>query len=159
MADEVLDQQIRVGARERTDGEDGGVGTPPSPSRRRSKISDRAVHTTSKGVSRSQSAIVSSRSSKVGSAQWMSSTISTTGPCGRQSLEEPADRPRRFPLRQRRVGDPEDLRQGVDDTLPVLGLRQSCEGFRRTVAASSPSRISAASRTTSAIGQYVIASP
>ena len=127
--DEVLDQQVRVRAREGTDGEDGGVGSPSAPPRpsledlhpRRADDKQRCV-----------TQPVSDRLEQVEQGGLGPMDVlddQDDRSLGRHPLEEPADRPRRFTLRERRVGDPEDLRQGVDDALPVLGLRQARDKF------------------------------
>ena len=64
----------------------------PSTSAAASKRSGRAVHRTRSGTSCAKAATYSMRSRNAGSAQWMSSKTTTSGP-PRQRLEQPADAP------------------------------------------------------------------
>ena len=89
---------------------------------RTSKRSGRAVHSTSIGTSCANDATYSMRSRNVGSAQWMSSKTTTSGPCARDRLEQPAHAPRDLLGRDGRVRLAE---RGLDPDRGELGVARS----------------------------------
>ena len=112
LARQILEQPRAVLRRQPLEHDRGGVGLSPGPSGRTSSRSGRAVHRISSAHPRAQSATCSIRSSRVGSAQWMSSNTSTVGRRSGDDLERPAKRPEhlldrgRSPAQTDRPGDP-----------------------------------------------------
>ena len=109
---------------------------PPQPGRA-SSSSGRAMQSSTIGASRARSATCSTRSRKVGSAHWRSSSTTTSGRGAGQRLEQPAHRPEDLLARRRRRS-----RRGRSPR-PAPSAISSAFG-------SSPSRAAMASRESSA---------
>ena len=111
---------------------------------RTSSSSGRAMTSSRTGTLVIQSARCSTRSRRVSSAHWRSSSTMTTGTTRGQPLDEPANGPEQLIPRQRRPADPERLLEALDEGVRLGGAARSAASASRTVAASSASAASTA---------------
>ena len=98
------DELVRVVVAERLEHDERRARRGAAQDGRTSKRSGRAVQRTKIGAPLDEAATYSTRSSSAGSAQWMSSTTSTSGRVGGERLEQPPERPGGLVAASRRRG-------------------------------------------------------